>query len=382
MSRKLQIFLLSNLVIFTALWGGDLRVNLINGTSNTPGYADRVALIDLAAGMAEVAAVTDVSKATTFSDIHSGSQSQYLIQASLNGTKYTSTFVPAPGLTAWETSITLYDVSDQPTNIEATVPFFVIYAFEDKFYIQKRLVLENHSDPPMTFIGAPGVIKVYIPENVIKLDYLTFKDGNMPINTQSIETESGQLIPNALKPGNTEIDIAYYLPYEPSGTEILEEVGYGVEHFHVYTMPIDIKVTATGLNREGTDHENGVAIYSIDRVAAGTELKFLVSGKGMADTQGQSQQNTGNIVVEHRLPISNIFILSGILILLILGALFISIVRQHTDLKKDSVDLLKQQKKDLLADYNQAADSTTDGRVKEKLLQQLIAVYKTLERIK
>jgi len=384
MSSNFLIRIVSFVLILTGLQAGDLKVNLVNGTTNAPGFADRVGIMDLSKGMVELASVKSVNGSTIFTDISSGGQSQYLIQAHLGGVTYSSTIVPSVDASSWEVTVTVYDVKHEVTDVHTTVPFFVIYAFEDRLYIQKRLIFENHSQPPVTFSDSPGVIKVHIPENVTELDYLTYKNGSMPLRTQVINTESGQLIPNSLKPGKSEIDIAYYVPFESSSALLSEIVNYDIEHFHVYVMPLTMQISAPGLSREGTDNENGLAIYAIEGVKAGTSVDFQISGKGMSETepQQQQQQTKGRIVVEHRQDAGMEYVIAGILIALILFLLFISISQQGENLKQESVDSLKKQKQSLLKEYATLEGSDSQALDQEKVLQRLISIYKTLDRIK
>lgn len=384
MKRKLLKQILIVLVLFSGLLAGDLRVTIFNGTKNAPGYADRVVLMDISKGMVELATISDVKDAVTFSDVYSSGQNQYLIKASLNGVNYSTTFVPSSTVTAWETSITVYETREQISDLHVSVPFFVIYAFEERLYIQKRLVLENHSNPPVSFIGSPGLISIHIPENVTQLDNLTFKNSSMPIRTQPINTDKGQVIANALKPGSSEVDLAYYLPYESSQAVLTEKVSYDIDPFHVYVMPISMQISAPGLSRKGTDNENGYAIYAISNVKAETEITFHISGQGMSETalQQQQQQNRGRVVVEHRLDMSTKLVFAGVLILLILIALFISISSQNDDLKQVSMEMLNEQKDTLLQEYAALDKSSGDDSGKEKILHQLISVYKTQDRIK
>ncbi len=377
---------ISTITIMTSLLlAGDLRVNIINGTSNTPGQADRVVLMDISTGMTEIDAITNANGSVTFRNLKAERDNRFLIQGYVGGVTYSSVFAPTAGVTAWETSITVYDHQDEVTDLTVTVPYFVIYAFEDRLYIQKRLIFENKSNPPVTFSKTPGLIKVHIPEDVLQLDYLTFKSETMPLRTQAIKTDNGQVLPNALKPGISEVDIAYYLPYESGSAVVTEKIRYDIDHFHVYTMPLSLNISSPGLSREGTDNENGLAIYAINQVSAGTNMQIQVSGQGMAENQEhehEQQQNDGRIVVEHRLPTSTKLVLSGVLIMLIFLALFISITQQTSDLKQESVDMLKRQKQALLFEYSKATNSKVDQVVQDKILHQLVSVYKTLDRIK
>ena len=385
-SRLILLLLILQLVMGLGL-AGDLRVNIINGTKNESGNADRVALIDLTAGMAEVASASNVSKSTTFSDVASSSQSQYLVRATLGGVNYSAMFVPTPGVTAWETSLTVYETSETIHDVNVSVPFFVIYGFEDKLYIQKRIILENMSAPPVTFSASPGLAKVHVPENVTELENLTFKSGTMPVRTGPIDSDNGQVLPNPIKPGISEIDASYYTAYDPNGTSLTELVGYDIEHFHVYTMPLDLSISAPGLSREGTDSENGLAIYAIEGVKAGTMLEFEVSGHGMSesgtdDHNHSEQQNTGKIVIENRIDTNVELAIAGVLIMAILISLFVSVTQQSEDLKHESIEMLKKQKSELLKQYAKLGDSSVDAEDKEKLLYRLVSVYKTLDRIK
>jgi len=262
----------------------------------------------------------------------------------------------------------------------------VIYGFEDKLYIQKRLILENVSNPPISFLAAPGLINVHIPENVTEIEYLTFKNGSMPINTSVIKTETGQVLPNPIRPGITEIDIAYYLPYDGSNATVTELVGYDIDHFHVYAMPLDLKVSLNGLSREGTDNENGLAIYAMEKVKAGQLLELQVSGQGMSendpDQHANHEQSSGRIVVETRIDTSTELLISGVLIMVILISLFISISQQNEDMKQGSIQMLKDQKNALLKQYASFGESVEESSERDKALYQLVSVYKTLDRIK
>jgi len=384
-SRSVKWFMLM-LSMYTLGLAGDLRINVVNGTRNAPGSADRVALIDLAAGMAEVAGENDITSSVTFSNVAASGQGQYLVRATVGGVTYSSMFVPTPGVSAWETSITVYDASQTVTALKASVPFFVIYGFEDKLKIQKRTILENMSTPPVTYEDQPGIARIFIPDDIVSLDNLTFKSGSMPLRTSTIDVADGKVLPNPLKPGLSEIDAEYSLNYDPSGTPYTEVLPYDIEHYHVYVMPMDLKVSAAGLVREGTDTDNGLAIYAMENLKAGHRIEFTISGAGMSDS-GHSpddghnhEQTTGRIVIENRLDTSVELALAGALVLVVLISLFVSITQQNEDLKQDSVKMLRQQRTALLKQY--AKLGKQDSEEKDQILYRLVSVYKTLDRIK
>jgi len=379
--KKMTFFILTLSSI--AVLAGDLRVNIINGTAKSAGKADQVTLMDLSSGMTPIASESQVNGSITFSDVNSGTQNRYLIQVQYDGVSYTESFTPSTGVEAWETSVTVYERSENTSELVTSIPYYAVYASENELYVQKRLVIENHSNPPVTYMKSPGIVGVHIPENIIRIDQITFKSSDMPLKTQTIDTETGQVLPNAIKPGMSEIDIAYYLPYEGNQATISEKIYYDIDHFHVYTLPTTLHISAPGLVSEGKDSENGWANHAIDQVKAGTTIEFMISGQGIteaqAQSQAQSQQGGGRIVVENRIPMSTELVLSGVLIMLILLALFISITSQSADLKQESIGMLKEQKKSLLKQYSLSSDSSQE---QDKILNQLYSVYKTLDRIK
>ena len=249
------------LSLFSALtaFAGDVQVNISNGTTAQPGFADRVSLVDLSMGMVEVVGESDVKGRTTLQSENIKPGGQYLLKAQVGPVSYSQMFVPDANLSAWSTDIVVYDVETSLRQVTASVPFFVIYAFQDRMFIQKRLSLDNQSQPPVSFYDAPGVVQVHLPDEAFDIQEFTFKSGSMPLKTQAIPVDGGKVIPNALKPGVAEIDMGYYLEYDPAGTDLSEYIPYDVGHFHVYTMPTTLKISAPGLTSEGLDRENGLA---------------------------------------------------------------------------------------------------------------------------
>lgn len=380
--RIKSLALLTVLLAFSSpLWSGDLQVSILNGTTNSTGVADKVTLLDLTSGMQELESVSGVQGTVIFKNLQSGNKNQYLIQAVFQDVSYSQMFVPTGDDLIWKSSVTVYNTGDKVSDLHATIPYYAVYAFEDRLYIQKRLVIENHSNPPVAFVQDPGIIKVHIPDNIIELDYLTFNSGAMPLQTQAIDTKDGKVLPNPVKPGTSEIDIAYYIPYNPNGTHMSETINYPIEHFHAYSKPTSLNLSAERLSREGTDTENGWAIYAIDGVNAGSSIDFHISGAGLTEAEAQ-QQNTGRIIVDHRLPTGTKLLLSGLFFVLIITALTVSIVKQSDNMKQESIDMLKQQKARLLDKYAAEQDTPENDTAKKQLLQQLQSVYKTLDRIK
>lgn len=372
--RTTLLFLIVSQVI-----AGGLRVNILNGTTQSPGNAELVNILDLSTGMNQVASLSGVSGVADFADVIPEMQKQYLIQVFSNNVSYTRMITPPSDGSGWVEDVTVYDVSSEASELVFGVPFYTVSAQEDHLYIQKRLTINNLSNPPKTFVGNPGIVRVHIPEDVRQMDFVTFKAGTMPLQTQPIETDGGHVISNPIKPGYSEIDIAYYLPYTNSDVNISEMVFYDIEHFHVYTSPRSLHIHGDGLERDPSGDQDGWAMYAADGVKAGTTLGFHISGEGMS--QQQVAQSTGKIVVEHRLAQGTKIALSAALILAMVVALAHSLNREGEAMKQDSLRQLNDQKKKLLKEYKALKDTSDDKAEVNRVLHQLYSVYKTLDRI-
>ncbi|MCF7808551.1 MAG: hypothetical protein K9M49_03210 [Candidatus Marinimicrobia bacterium] len=366
-------------LVLSQVYAGGLRVNITNGTTNSPGKAERVNIIDLASGMNQIASQSDVSGSVDFAEITPELQKQYLIQVFSENISYSRMITPPSDGSGWVEEVTVYAVSSQASGLVVGVPFFAIQAREDQLYIQKRLTIDNRSNPPQTFVGDPGIIQVHVPDDMVQMDFATFKSGTMPLQTKPVKTDAGHFLTNAIKPGLSEIDIAYYLPYPNSDVNISEQVHYDIDHFHVFTSPTSLHLHGDGLVRDPGGDQDGWAMYAADGVKAGTSLEFHISGAGFG--QEQTQSSTGRIVVEHRMAQGTKLIMSLVLILSTIVALAYSLRREDEAMKQDSLKQLNDQKLKLLKEYSGLKTNADDKAELNRVLHQLYSVYKTLDRI-
>ena len=381
--NKLAVLMLMPLVLSAAT----LRVNVIDGSSGEPGKAQRIEVLDLSQGMNEVASVMNVDGYHVFENLKVADPPSLLIQGIAGGVNYSARFPmgAAPRGTEWEVNLTVYGSSASVTDVSVEIPFFYITVLPDQLYIQKRIILTNNSNPPVTFVTPEGVIRAYLPEGDMELDFITVKSGSMPLKVTPIENDSGgYTIPKPLKPGPTEVDLAYSVPNDPSGTELKEISYYAAEHFHVFVSPASIDLSAEGLESQGLDQANNLGVYALADLPAGEEIVFTIKGAGMnpqADPHNH-QESSGRIIVKKRYDQSFEAIL--VVLAIMLFSVGIALVWNSESVEADQEarrQALRDQRKELLAEYSKIRSNgvQVSAAEREHILNRLITIYKALE---
>ncbi len=377
-------FLLLMLLIPVLLSAADLKVYLRNGSTGQAGDADQVILMDLSQGMMPIANLQDVKGEAIFTDLNLQPPINLLIQVTKGGVTYSGrvTELPAGMVGEWSASVTVYDQSDQVEALHVTIPFYYVSVLPDELYIQKRFVFENHTDPPKTLKSDEGIIRFHLPADSMRLDFITFKSGSMPLRVAQVPTERGYTITKALKPGTSELDVAYYVPYDPSETSIEEILHYPAQHFHLFVSPANIAVTGEGLENQGVDQANNMAIYAFTDVEVGESLVMTLSGEGIHPQRSQ-QSNQGRILVENRFARG--FEISSMIIMTILLAASLGYAWNREDPEEEQESrrqALRAQRKELLQSYHrlQSDQNGVSTLEKDRVLNRLVSIYKALEQ--
>lgn len=376
--RVLTLLLLPMVLLAT-----DIRVVLVNGTNDGPGKADQVIIMDLSQGMSPIANQGPVSGEVHFHGLNISPPFNLLIQANLDGVTYSGRMMessPAPS-GEFTTQVVVYDSSTEPEGLNVTYPFFYVMVQPDDLYIQKRMVFENHSEPARTFQSPDGVVEFHLPKDSMRLDFVTFKSGTMPLRVVPMEGKQGQTVPKPLKPGHTELDVAYYQPYDADGTTVKEIVYYPIEHFHLFVSPANIGVFGEGMVNQGVDQDNNMAIYAFTDLQAGQKISFTLSGQGVSPQQAPSQSQ-GRVIIGSRYDRS--LEISIVIALLIIGVASIGYNWNRENPEEEQVsrrDALRDQRKELLKEYQALTSNGQEASIadKDRILNRLVTIYKALD---
>jgi len=125
---------------------------------------------------------------------------------------------------------------------------------------------------------------------------ITAPGSSMPVIHSPLESPNGQtyysLYP--LRPGKTTIDVLQILPYENRNYTYIKKFYHPVSSFEIGVIPVDMKLSGTGLSKIRTDPENNIAVYRSAPVEAGAEVEWVFSGGTPVAEQEASSATVGS----------------------------------------------------------------------------------------
>ena len=248
-----------------------------NGTTGKPDVGDDVVLLDLSKGMDE-AARTKTDAQGHFSFTLDNGSAPHLIRVIHQDVTY-HTMAP-PGTTMVDAEV--YDVSPKVAGVEPVADLMYVQAGEGQLGISRLFAVDNSSKPPRTQMNDRN-FEFYLPEGA-------------QIDGAQAQTAGGQWIESAavpqpqkgryafvfpLRPGTTQFQISYHLPYNGSAVIDPKPV-YPLEHL-VVILPKDIQFSPkqSGLYevRQPPDEPKANAEVAAN-IHPGQSLAFSISGNG------------------------------------------------------------------------------------------------------
>jgi len=384
MHKKIIISILYGaLMVPLGLQAVDLEVFIMNGTTQKAGKVDRLIIADPMAGMMPLATKDNVSGTVFLKDIKP--VRMIIVQGFVNGITYNQTInVPVTPPDTLKATLTVYDETEGTEGLQVEMPYYVIFAVGDTLEIQKRLAFKNETQPPRAMKRKDGLIRFYIPEKA-ELQYATIKYGTMPLKVAPKMFGGGQAgLDTPLRPGETQVDVGYFYPYTYPSTTIKEAFYFDVSHIHVFVSPINLKVSAPGLVREGEQADRNMAIYSLQHMAAGDTLVITLSGKSMSPNEAQAMATGGGGRIEVRDRISfnrTLLFTGGLTVLLVFVLIWVTFLNGE-GISPRELEALRAEKQRLeteLATLEQRGNLRPKHR--RQLEQRIAKLEKTLQEL-
>lgn len=259
-----------------------------NATTGKPAAGDDVVLLSLGQGMEE-SGRTKTDPKGNFSFKLDNAQAPHLVRAIHQDVTYHR--MAPPGTTSVEVEV--YDVGKKIEGVNVVADVMRIQAEQGQLEIMRAFAVENNSKPPRTQMNERN-LEFYVPEGAKIIEGTAMTAGGNPLNTMPVpvddkKTRYSFLFP--LRPGTTQFEIAYQLPYDGSANIDPKSV-YPLQHF-VAIVPKGMKFTAAaGANYQSMNdpQQPDANVQVVSGTSLGEPLAFQISGQGTLQAR---QENAG-----------------------------------------------------------------------------------------
>lgn len=274
---------------------GTVHGTVTDGTMGKPASGIAVTLIALQGGMQPVANTkTDASGAFSFENPSLGAQPM-LLKADFHGVSF---YEPAPP--GRDTvSLSVYEPTADPKTIDVPSHIVIFQPNGGSLTVGEEYSVHNKSNPPQAYFAAAGNFQFTLPEKAQLKQIAAAGPSGMPVVQAPIEKGKNRYaIAYAFHPGDSDIRVAYDLPYPNDAATVNLPTSYGGGRLLVVAPP---SVTVKGEGLEAAGQEQGMNVYQRAAVPAGTLLAVSLSGTapppsdnaGDSSAQGQGGDAQG-----------------------------------------------------------------------------------------
>ena len=265
-----------------------LTGTVTNKTTDKPAAGDEVVLIKLGNGMEEAARTKADAKGNfkfTYDD-----QGPHLIRAIHGGVTYHR--MAPPGTTSVDVEV--FDVSKKLEGISITADVMRFQVENGQLEVVRLFAVNNESKPPKTQMNDHN-FEFYLPEGAKIAQSMAKTANGNPLNSapvpQGEKNRYAFIFP--LRPGETQFQIQYTLPYSGSAT-IDPKAVYGMQHF-VVMVPKTMQFEAgQGAHFESmNDPQQADATVQVASLTKpGDPLTFKISGTGVLAASSAPEGST------------------------------------------------------------------------------------------
>lgn len=278
MNKNLSKPVILLFAITASLHAATIDGTVTNKTTGKPSAGDKVALVDLSAGMAD--ASTAITNSAGHYALPASGAGTYLIRVDHQGASY---FIAAPQ-NGTPADITVYDVAAKVEGVGIDAQMLLIEAGQGTLHIRERYLVRNPSSPPRTQFSG-DTFEIALPEGAQLEEAAATRPGGMGTRTHLIPlAQKGRYSFNVpIQPDQGEketiFEVAYHFPYNGRQTVTIHPIA-PADHFVVYTAK-GIDFAAKDPSRFKAAHEDArVDTHVAINTHPGEEMAFTVSGEG------------------------------------------------------------------------------------------------------
>jgi hypothetical protein len=284
-----------------------------NQTTGKPQGDAMVTLIELGSGMKNVGSVKSSAdgKFSFPADMQAGTP--YLLQAQYEGVNY-NRMLP-PGTPGTGVAVEVYDSASKVKGAEVSQDMFLLEPTGSEMVVSERIVFTNSGK--LTYQDPGGTIKFFVPSGITSPVQVRVQGPQgMPITRPAEKGPDANtyVIRYAMKPGETNIDIAYSLPMTGNEAKFAGKILHGGGPVR-FVVPAGVKL-AGPFEDGGAIPGTSAAAYTLkgrefDATVTGTgSLRASAPAAGEGGSDEGSQIDARKPLIYDRLPWVLAFVLS------------------------------------------------------------------------
>jgi hypothetical protein len=266
-----------------------------NKTVNKPAAGDSVVLVDVQAGMGEVAHTTTDAKGHY--SLNTPGSSSYLVRVTHQGSTY---FIGAPQGGA-SGDLTVYDVTTKVQGVSIEADVLEIETDNGELKVIERYFVHNTSSPPTTQWSARS-FRVVLPAEAVVNTVEGQRPNGLPTNIKlDPDGAKGHYSFNfPIQPDDGEkstlFQISYHVPYSSGKFTFKSEVTLPADNVAVL-LPKSMTLTqGAGAGFKSVPEDANIQTFVQKNAIPGKGIEFTISGTGtmpQAPAQGGQQMGGG-----------------------------------------------------------------------------------------
>jgi 5-hydroxyisourate hydrolase-like protein (transthyretin family) len=265
-----------------------LQGTVTNGTTGKPAGGVEVTLLSLAQGMTETAHTkTDSSGRYKLDFTDAGMP--HLVRVTHQEVNYFK--MAPPGVSSADVQV--YEAAKKLEAIQSVVDVMRLQSEGNGLQVIEVYAVQNTSKPPRTQIGEHSY-EIALPSGAVIDEAAARSPGGQPISAMpdAVAGEKDRYAFNfPLRPGETQFQVSYHLPYNGSQTTVKATLLHNVQHF-VAMLPRSMQFSATGAQFAPLEQEKTVNVQVASNARSGDQIAMTISGTGVLseDNGGQGEQ--------------------------------------------------------------------------------------------
>ena len=266
-------------LLSSSLWAQvfTIRGEVMNGTTGQLSHIDEVRLIELKNGMKIKTVLRDLEGHYTFEDIDLDLNVPHLVQVNYKGINYSTPLLLDDLSEPIRT--TVFETTTSRKNIRVRHAHWVLVKEKNRLRVEKLFILENVSRTPKTFLDPKETFRYFLPRDILEPPLVSASSGSMPIKVASAPVEGTAFysIAYPIKPGQTQIEIKYQVPY-PGNYSFEETLPYRIKKIECVSSPLDMSVESGQLMRKDAREDMDAALFEGGPFKKGDLLRIQLQG--------------------------------------------------------------------------------------------------------